>query len=239
MENELRYYLEIADNAAVLAKRLNALKAKSLHVFESVFDDEYVEKLESLAEQIYIKASKIVLKDSFETSIWIRQRTSKEFYNCLLVEIENRNYYDLLVSQLFFDTFHYLYLLRSTRCKDEFLADLSAENLLYFNRRMLKIQSRILNKKACPAEIKLKIQESVLNLWKYVPDLFQASTADILMLSKEKGVNLEELRKDWEGNLASLLRQINVVLPTTEPLKLIGKEGQHTKNLSDLLRRNR
>jgi len=235
LENKLKYYLEIADNALVLAKRLRELKNSSSVPFETITNEEYLQQLENFAKDVYVQASHTEAESCLEVSIWIQKRDIHEFYNCLLVEIECSNYIEIIVRQLFFDTFHYLYLLEMTRSKDVFLAQLSGKHLAFFNRRMFTIQNSILRKKDCPAELKLKLQETILSLWKYVPDLFQASTVDILMMSQEKGVNLTKLRLDWEGNLSTLLRQINLSIPTSETLKILGKEGQHTENLSKLL----
>ncbi len=234
MESKLKYYIEIADNAHVLVKQLNRVEEKLIPEFRMLIDPDYIEKLNQLANQIYIQASKIPVESQIEVSLWLAQRKSNEFYNCLLVEIEKLDYYKLLARQLFFDTYNYLFLLATTRSSDAFLKEISEKNLNYFNRRMLTIQKRILE--IDDDSEKLKIQEAILDIWKYVPDMFQASSADIFMLSRDKGVNLPMLKKDWEENLSILLRKINVAIPKLEEINLIGKEGQHTQFLEKLIR---
>lgn len=238
MESKLKYYLEIADNAQILARQLRNNSCEAFPDFETLIEEEYILGLEELATQIYVQASKIPIESAIEVSIWLAQRKADEFYNCLLVEIKTSDCYEILVRQLFFDTFNYLHLLETTRSDDPFLSELSQNKLGNFNKHMLKVQKRILQIGSSNSEITMKIQEAILNLWKYAPDLFQASSADIFMLSRGKGINLSALKTSWEENLSTLLRQINVVIPRIEKITLIGKEGQHTEDLVRLIKKS-
>jgi 1,2-phenylacetyl-CoA epoxidase catalytic subunit len=69
-----------------------------------------------------------------------------------------------------------------------------------------------------------------------VGDLFQVSIADIEMCACQTGVDFTELRSNWETLVGKSLESINVYLPIFEPLKIIGKEGQHTQNLEMLIK---
>ncbi len=238
MESKLKYYLEIADNLQILAKQLRLAQGKFNASFQMLYEPEYIEKLDYLANRIYVQASKIPREGAIEISVWLSHRSANEFYNCLLVEIPEFDEYKNLVRQLFFDTYNYLYLLETRRSSDSFLVELAEETLPFFSRRMLKVQQKILEYQNGSDQEKMEIQKAILILWKYIPDMFQASSADIFMLSRDKGVNISYLKDNWEDNLSSLLKKINVVLPSLEQINLIGKEGQHTQYLERLIRKD-
>ncbi len=235
MDSKLKYYLQIADSAMVMSKRL---KEQNFHVpnphsFDS--DIPFLESLQSFAQEIYLETSSWQNEHKLAFSDWLHKRKSDEFYNCLLFEIAIDNPYGSLVQHLFCETFLYLFLFETVFREDKFLKNIAEKYLPEFYNQLLHTQNNFENLSHQSAEIKLKVQEYVLSLWKYVDDLFQVSVADIEMYACQLGVDSFELRKNWELQVGKILRAMQVYLPVFIPLKIIGKEGQHTKNLESLL----
>jgi 1,2-phenylacetyl-CoA epoxidase catalytic subunit len=236
MDSKLKYYLQLADSAMIMSKRLLEERIQLTDSSES--NQKYALKLEEFANELYLETSTWGPDNKLNYSLWLGQRKSNEFYNCLLVEISTKGTYSRLVQQFFFETYEYLVLLDSFLRNDPFLKQIAEKYLPAFHEQMLITKNSIEKLYNSPAEIKLKIQENVIQLWKYVEDLFQVSVADIEMCACQTGVDFAELRINWETLVSRSLETINVSLPVFEPLTIIGKEGQHTANLDHFILKN-
>lgn len=226
----------MADNAVIMSKRL--LEEKTALTTSAEFitsNEQYALQLEQFAKELYVETSTWEGDNKLNYSFWLGRRKANEFYNCLLVEISLDDEHGRLVQQLFFETYEYLFFLDSFLRDDLFIKKMAEKYLPAFHKQMLTTKNRIEQMYFAPAEVRLKIQENVIHLWKYVEDLFQVSIADIEMCACQTGVDFTELRSNWETLVGKSLESINVYLPIFEPLKIIGKEGQHTQNLETLI----
>lgn len=235
MDSKLKYYLQLADNAMVMSKRMREAYFSVPSSIAVIDSESYAHQLEQMAQEIYLETSHWQVENRLRYSDWLHKRQSSEFFNCLLVEIDTNNPHNTFVQYIFFESFLYLFLFDSFFREDIFLRNLAEKYLPYFYNQTLQTDTAIEQMKHFPAELKLNIQAAVLELWTYVLDLFQVSMADIEMYACEQGVDFSELRKNWELKMSKMLGNIQVQLPLFEPLKIIGKEGQHTQNLEFLL----
>jgi Phenylacetic acid catabolic protein len=235
MDSKLKYYLQMADSAMVMATRLNEQRFEFTTFSTHEVEDKFILSLQTFAQEIYLETLNWHSNDPIIYSDWLHKRKCEEMYNCLLSELKIENPYGRLVQNLFCETYIYLFLFESFLREDIFIQNMSEKYLPSFYNQLLHTQYHFERLEHHEANVRLKIQEYVLSLWKYVDDLFQVSIADIEMYACLQGVDFSELRINWEKQIAKTLSPLNVFLPVYKPLDIIGKEGQHTQNLTDLL----
>lgn len=234
MESKRKYYLQMADNAMVMSIRIKTdpddLDTKTTEqriIFASV--------LENFAREIYREISQWQPEREQEIFTQLMERKAHEFYNSLLVELDISDQATRVIRQYFFETYAFLFLLESMYGKEVFLQNIAKKYLPLFHRQMLLSKRKIESLIAPQSDTILAFQNAVFTLWSYVQDLFQVSLADIEMYARQHGIDLEQLKLNWEKMVAKTLESIQVKLPVFAPLTIIGKEGQHTKNFHLLL----
>ncbi len=79
-------------------------------------------------------------------------------------------------------------------------------------------------------------EKSIQVLWEYSADFFQASTVDLVMISREIGVDLHKIEKAWKKEIEKAIKDEGFSLPNHEGNLIGGKEGRHSRSFHSLLK---
>jgi ring-1,2-phenylacetyl-CoA epoxidase subunit PaaC len=234
MENKINYYLQIADNAYILSHRLSEYSSKGPFLEEDLANTNVALDLIGLAEAIYEETAKLsgenILADFFP-----HKRSEKDFRNCILVEQPNHNFAEIMVRQCFMDTFHYHFFQALINSKDNFLASIALKTIKEVKYHKRRSSEWIIRFGNSTDEAKQKVEDGISNLWKFTAELFEESEIDLIAKQEKIGVDLIEVKSNWERDVQQILKQANLNSPATVFKVTGGKNGLHSEYLGYML----
>ncbi|MCE3296052.1 MAG: phenylacetate-CoA oxygenase, PaaI subunit [Crocinitomicaceae bacterium] len=236
MEAKIKYYLQIADNALIMSHRLNKYGGKALFLDQDPINTNIALELTSLAETIYRYLAEKGEVDTRGTgsNYFVYYRAENEFCNCIVAEQENENFTQLMLKRFLIDNFNYYFFMELSRSSDRFLAMIAGKFFLQVTGH-LSNSSRWMNSACNDENMRLEVQKALPSVWRYTPELFTWSDADIEMFRLGIGADLDKVRGLWMKKVSSSCFSTAVQLPPLDPTIFFGKEGFHSDHLSKAL----
>lgn len=234
MENKVKYYLEIADNAFVLSHRLSENSSKGPFLEEDLACTNVALDLIGQAETIYNEAAKIEGKENTGDDLAYR-RDELDYSNCLLVEQPNTDFAFIMVRQFFADTFNYYFYSMLAESSDDFLSAVATKSLkevTYHLRRSSEWMIRFGNGTETS---KSKAQKAIDDLWRYTDELFETSTADLSLREDGVSADLSLVKDSWIQKTNEILYLANLKKPENTFQIKGGKKGMHSEHLGYIL----
>jgi ring-1,2-phenylacetyl-CoA epoxidase subunit PaaC len=236
MDSRIKYYLQIADSALIYSYRLRELSLFNTPFLNSLSQSDLTEHLLSIANITYQEVSGIQEKEEGHSFDVIR-RKPEEYFNAILFELENKDEIFVIVRQFFVDIFHSFYYQELVKSKDPFLSKLATEKVDLFKSQVEKSRLWFKELKFSDDDKYKRTQKSINVLWEYSADFFQASTVDLVMLSREAGVDLHKVQKEWKIEIEKTVLEEGFELPTSDGNLIGGKEGRHSRSFHSFLKR--
>jgi ring-1,2-phenylacetyl-CoA epoxidase subunit PaaC len=234
MRNTLNYYLQIADNALILSHRLAENTSKGPYLEEDLATTNVALDLLGLAESIYTEAAKMEGYGQTADDL-VYRRDEKEFVNCLLTEQPNRDFAHLMTRQFMMDAFNYHFFMALTESKDPFLSAIAFKSIKEVTYHLRRSSEWMIRLGTGTDESKHRAQLAINTLWKFRDELFEESKADKAMLANGCGIELTQLRGQWEQKVDEILFLARLSLPKNHFSVRGGKEGIHTEHLGHIL----
>ena len=234
MEDSIKYYLEIADNAFILSHRLAENSSKGPFLEEDLACTNTALDLIGLAESVYNEAVNIEGKGRTGDDLAYR-RDEMDYYNTLLIEQPNTDFAHLMVRQFFIDTFNYYFFTGLANSKDKFLNAVAAKSLkevTYHLRRSSEWMLRLGNGTVTSSE---KTQDAINNLWRYTDELFSASPSDLNLRSSGISIDLEVVQNEWNQKVNEIFYLAHLKKPENQFQLSGGKKGIHSEHMGFIL----
>ena len=234
MTTTRNYYLQIADNALILSHRLAENTSKGPFLEEDLATTNVALDLIGLAESVLNEAAKLEGLGQTGDDLAYRREES-EFVNCLLAEQPNRDFAHIVTRQFFMDTFNYHYFIALTESKDSFLSAIAFKSIKEVTYHLRRSSEWMIRLGTGTDESKHRVQLAINTLWKFTDELFEQSDADKAMLAKGAGVNLYNIKNQWNQKVNEILYMAHLESPKNQFSVLGGKQGKHTEHLGHIL----
>jgi ring-1,2-phenylacetyl-CoA epoxidase subunit PaaC len=234
MKTTRNYYLQIADNALILSHRLAENTSKGPFLEEDLATANVALDLIGLAESVLNETAKLEGLGQTGDDLAYR-RDESEFVNCLLAEQPNRDFAHIVTRQFFMDTFNYHYFMALTESKDPFLSAIAFKSIKEVTYHLRRSSEWMIRLGTGTDESKHRIQLAINTLWKFTDELFEESEADKAMLAKGYGVNLAEIKNQWNQKVNEILFLAHLEAPKNQFSVRGGKQGIHTEHLGHIL----
>jgi ring-1,2-phenylacetyl-CoA epoxidase subunit PaaC len=234
MKTTLNYYLQIADNALILSHRLAENTSKGPFLEEDLATTNVALDLIGLAESVLNEAAKLEGLGQTGDDLAYRREES-EFMNCLLVEQPNRDFAHIVTRQFLMDTFNYHYFIALTESKDSFLSAIAFKSIKEVTYHLRRSSEWMIRLGTGTDESKHRVQLAINTLWKFTDELFEESDADKAMLAKGAGVNLYNIKNQWNQKVNEILYMAHLDSPKNQFSVFGGKQGNHTEHLGHIL----
>lgn len=234
MDNKLKYYLEVADNAFILSHRLSECSSNGPFLEEDLANTNVALDLIGLAESIYNEAAKI--KGTNETGDDLAyRRDESEYANVLLVEQPNTDFAFIMTRQFFMDTFNYYYFAELANSTDKFLQALATKSLKEVTYHLRRSSEWMIRFGGGTDVSKEKAQNAINALWRYTEELFTPSEADKALLSDGISINLSSIKEKWLQKINEILYLAHLSKPEKEFQLSGGKNGRHSEYMGFML----
>jgi ring-1,2-phenylacetyl-CoA epoxidase subunit PaaC len=232
------YLLRLADSDLILAQRLGAWVGHGPVLEEDIALTNVGLDLLGQARLWYAYAGAV------ETQFADRGRSedelaflrdSSEFRNLLLVERPNGNYADTMARQFYFDVWHRLLLSRLGRSRDAHVAEIAAKALKEVHYHAERSADWVIRLGDGTDESHAKMQAAIDGLWMYTGEMFESDATDQALAAEGIGCDPSVLVEPWNQQVAAVLSEATLTLPTGAWMQSGGKRGVHTEQLGYVL----
>ncbi|MFT3677895.1 MAG: phenylacetate-CoA oxygenase subunit PaaC [Chitinophagaceae bacterium] len=227
----LPYLLHLADNALILGHRNSEWCGHGPVLEQDIAITNISLDLIGQARNLYQLAAPLAGPDATEDSLAFL-RDTREFRNCLIVELPKGNWAVTVLRQFFFSNYQsllYERLQQSSSATLAAVAEKAAKEVAYHLRWSSEWVIRLGDG---TEESHQKMREALAELWPYTGELFlPAAYEDI----SSTGFSLEELHTPWLQATAEVLQEATLDIPPAGWSQSGGKEGIHTEHLGFLL----
>lgn len=228
------YYLELADNAWILAYRLSENSSRGPFLEEDLACTNVALDLIGLAESLYNKAAEIEGEGRKGDDLAYR-RMEVDYRNNLLVEQPNADFAVLMMRQFLMDAFHYFLFTELTKSKDSFLSAVAHKSLKEVTYHFRRSSEWILRFGGGTEVSRAKAQDAIDRLWRYTGELFEPSVADLSLREAGISANLEVVKENWLAKVNEILILSTIRKPEDSVFYGKGKQGIHSEYLGYIL----
>ncbi len=235
MNNDLyTYILRQADNSMILCQRLCEWVANAPELEEDIALTNIGLDLIGQARALYQYAATMSDQDIDENDL-VFMRDERDWSNALLVELPNGNFADTIARQFLFDAWHLAFLEQLIHSKDETLSAIAAKSVKE-SRYHLRHSSNWVKRLGDGTQISHdRMQLAIDHIWHYIPELFESDELDQRMLESGIGVNLEQVKHQWNATVTNCLNKAALRRPDDTVLMSGGRYGIHTEHMGFLL----
>jgi ring-1,2-phenylacetyl-CoA epoxidase subunit PaaC len=232
----INYTLHLADNSLIMGHRLSEWTGHGPILEQDIALSNIALDLIGQSRNLYQYAAQLKHDGATEDSL-AYLREAGEFKNILLVELPNGDWAKTILKLFFFSTYqYYLYreLIRSTDTQLSAIAEKSLKEVTYHLRWSSEWVIRLGDG---TDESKSRMENALKELWIYAGEMFIPTDYENEAAKNNIGVDLNTLKKDWEGKVNEIFTEATLSSPQRDwsSVKLKGKEGDHAEHLQDIL----
>lgn len=232
------YLLRLGDNALVLAQRLGEWVGHGPVLEEDIALTNVGLDLLGQARLWLSYAGEVEARfagtgRSEDALAFLRE--SGSFRNLLLVERPNGNYADTMARQLCFDVWHRLLLSELRRSRDARIGEIAAKALKEVHYHAERSADWVIRLGDGTDESHAKMQAAIDELWMYTGEMFESDAIDQALVAEGVGCDVSAILAPWNEQVASVLSEATLTLPTPAWMQSGGKRGVHTEQLGYVL----
>ncbi len=228
------YALRLGDSALILGQRMLELVAAYPELEEELANANFALDYIGQARLFYTYAGELEGAGRSEDD-FAYFRPEHEFRNLLLVEQPNGHFGDTIVRQFLFDAYYLLVLEALARCSDSRLAEIAARAEKELRYHLRHCSQWLLRLGDGTEESHQKVQQSLHELWRYTGEMFAADALDGAMLDLFDGPDLGAIAAEWRRNVAAIVDEATLSMPTEQHMASGGKQGVHTEHFGYLI----
>ena len=229
-----RYALYLGDDALVLAQRLTGWLAHAPELEEDVALANIALDLLGQARILLDHAGRLEGAGRDEDAL-AYLRTDRQFHNALLVELENGDFAQTILRQLFFAAYQLELYRALTDSRDETLAGLAGKAVKEVAYHLDHAAEWTLRLGDGTEESHRRAVAAVELLWPYTHELFEADELTDALAAEGYAVDPAALRTGWLARVTSVLAEATLTVPADGWRPSGGRRGVHTELLGYLL----
>lgn len=234
MEAQVKYLLQLGDNALILAQRLGEWCGHGPVLEQDIALTNISLDLLGQARMLLTYAGEQEGKGRTEDTL-AYFRDAHEYFNVLLVEQPNGDWAYTMARQFFFDVFQYYNYQALLQSRDERVAAIAEKSLKEVTYHLRFSSDWVLRLGDGTETSHRKMQNAVDELWMFTGELFHANDADTAVSQIGIGAELAKIQPLWTAKVKSVLTEATLQMPEPGWMQSGGKDGRHTEYLGFML----
>lgn len=228
------YALQLGDDCLVLAQRLGEWSARAPELEEDVALTNIALDLLGQGRSFLTYAADLDGRGRDEDDLAFL-REERDFLNCQLVELPNRDFACTVARQLLFCSYKFLLYERLCRSADTTLAAVSAKALkeVIYHRDHARLWTLRLGDGT--DESRRRMAAGLEFVWPYAAELFEDDDRLEELVAAGFAVEPRTLRLEWETFVMGVIAEATLAVPETAWKPSGGRRGVHTEAFSYLL----
>lgn len=236
MVNEalLKYTLRLGDNALILGQRLAEWCGHGPILEQDIALSNIALDHLGQARMLMQYAAKIKEGDYSEDQMAFF-RDVFEYYNVLIVELENGDWGKTITRQFLFDTFNYFFYTELLKSKDTQLREIAQKAIKEITYHAQWSAEWLIRLGDGTEESHERVQNSLNELWPFTGELFAMDEVDEEMIKTGIGVDLNPIKEAWHQKTAQIIEMATLEKPEDGWMQSGGKQGEHSEYLGYVL----
>lgn len=157
-------------------------------------------------------------------------RTEREFKNCLLVELPNKDWGQTILRQFFFSAYQFLLYQKLQNSNDTQLAAIAAKALKEVTYHLRWSSEWVIRLGDGTTESHSRMLKAIDELWRYTGELFMPADYETAT-----GEDVSLLQDDWLKKITEVFEEATLPIPEKTFMQTGGKQGIHTEHLGFIL----
>ena len=228
------YAVRLADDALVLGHRLSEWSGNAPFLEEDLALSNVALDYIGRARMFYTYAGQ-VRNDGTTEDDYAYLRDCREYYNLLINELPRGDFAFSMARQFMVDAFNLAYLGQLQGSSDESLAAIAGKAVKESTYHLRRSTDWMMRLGDGTEESLRRLQEAVVELWGFTPELFAMDELETELLAQGIAVDRTALRTDWEQQVRATLEAAGVTIPEPDWQVEGGRQGVHTEHLGHLL----
>jgi ring-1,2-phenylacetyl-CoA epoxidase subunit PaaC len=245
----LQYTLHLADNALVLGHRnsewcghgpvleqdiaisniaLDLIgQARNFYQYAANISND---NPEVLSNEKWVDQKSTVTEDSFPYF-----RDAGDFRNIVLLELPKGDWAVTVLRQFFFSAFQQLLFERLSTSRDTQIAAIAGKSLKEIAYHLRWSGEWVIRLGDGTEESRKRLVSAAEALWPYTEGLFEPTSYENSLVNEKVVPDSRGLKKEWLQRVCDVFETATISIPSSAPVMINGKEGQHSPHLHPLL----
>ncbi|MCS3798059.1 1,2-phenylacetyl-CoA epoxidase subunit PaaC [Niastella sp. OAS944] len=229
------YTLHLADNALILAQRNSEWCGHGPILEQDIAITNISLDLIGQARSLYQYAAEGCEGATEDTLAYLRD--VRAYKNCLLVEQPNGDWAQTILRQFFFSTYQYFLYQRLQQSADATLAAIAEKSLKEVTYHVRWSSEWVIRLGDGTGESHNRMLNALDELWAFTGELFTPAGYEMEAVKLGIGVDVNEIKGEWEQRVNEIFAEATLPSPTTEGvwMQAGGKTGVHTEHMGFIL----
>lgn len=234
MKHLLTYTLRLGDNALILGQRLSEWCGHGPILEQDIALSNMALDHLGQARMLMQYAAQLRGEDFTEDKMaFFRDIT--EYHNCLMLELENKDWGFTLVRQFLFDTYNYFFYTEMLQSKDDHLRAVAQKAIKEITYHAQWSAEWVIRLGDGTEESHQRAQAALDELWQWTGEFFTMDAVDNEMIEAGIGVDLNPIKEKWHTKVSEILNIATLKKPEDDWMQSGGKQGEHTEYLGYIL----
>ncbi len=235
IENPVEMYaVRLGDDALVLGHRLSEWSSNAPFLEEDLALSNVALDYIGRARMFYTYAGQL-RNDGTTEDDYAYLRDCRDYYNLLIHELPRGDFAFSMARQYLVDVFNLAYLAELQQSRDESLAAIAGKAVKESTYHLRRSNDWIMRLGQGTRESLRRLQDAVVELWGFTPELFAMDALEIDLLAQGIAVDRAALRDSWDRQVRATLEAAGVTMPEPDWQVDGGRQGVHTEHLGHLL----
>ncbi len=234
-QNLYQYTLRIGDNALILGQRLSEWCGHGPILEQDIALTNMALDHIGQARMLMQYAAELKGEEGSGEDQMAFFRDVHEYHNALILELENGDWGKTIVRQFLFDTYNYYFFTALLNSKDERLKEIAQKAIKEVTYHAQWSAEWVIRLGDGTEKSHERAQQSLNDLWEWTGELFSMDEVDQAMLDQGIGVDLNQVKGQWDRKVDQVLDLATLKRPEDAWMQSGGKQGEHSEYLGYVL----
>jgi len=162
-------------------------------------------------------------------------REERDYRNLTLVELPRGDFAFTILRNLMVSTWLKLHWERLVHSSDAELAGIAGKALKEARYHQEHAADWLLRLAGGTDESRRRTEAALAELWRYVPEMFEADAVDAAAEGGKLGPSRAALREPWEAEMAAVFAEAGLATPAPSRFRSTATQGVHTEHMGYIL----
>ena len=218
----------------IMGQRLSELCSKGPYLEEDIAISNIALDYLGQANMLYELLKKAV-NGKYSVDDYVFHRNERNYYNLLLVEQDNGHFGKTMAKIFLYSTYQKILYSHLSKSTNDDIKAIALKSIKEVNYHFKHSRAWVLRLGDGTKESKVKIQESIDELWRFTGEIFESDDVENNLISENIITASNTYYDEWSKIVKETLQEALLTEPENVVMLTGGKKGLHTEKLGFML----
>ena len=218
----------------IMGQRLSELCSKGPYLEEDIAISNIALDYLGQANMLY-ELLKKAGGDKHSVDDYVFHRNERNYYNLLLVEQDNGHFGKTMAKIFLYSTYQKILYSSLSKSTNDDIKAIALKSIKEVNYHFKHSRAWVLRLGDGTKESKVKIQESIDDLWRFTGEIFESDDVENNLISENIITASTTYYHEWSKIVKETLQEALLIEPENVVMLTGGKKGLHTEKLGFML----